>query len=133
LRDAADLRVRALVVEDDRDAADTLAVLLRRDGLDVAVARDGLDALVQASQQKPDVVLLDVLLPKLNGLEVCTYIRATEWGKRTAVIALTGWSRTSDMDQIARAGFDCHLVKPFGVEELLRAVHSTIEIRRSGE
>jgi CheY-like chemotaxis protein len=127
------MQLRALVVDDYQDAADTLAALLRREGLEVAVARDGADALAQADKLRPDVVLLDVLLPKLSGLEVCAAIRKREWGRRTAVIALTGWARQSDSALVNEAGFDFHLRKPFGTEELLNAVHSTIEKRRSAE
>jgi DNA-binding response OmpR family regulator len=131
---AANLQFRVLIVDDNQDAADTLAVVLRRIGLEVAVARDGIDALEQADRLKPDVVLLDVLLPKMNGLEVCRGMRQTEWGKRTAVIALTGLaSRESDFVRIKEAGFDFCLLKPFGAEELLKTVQSALEARRAAE
>src|SRR5262245_16242642 len=116
--------VRVLIVEDNADGAETLAALLRLEGFAIEVARDGLDALEVADRMQPDVVLLDIGLPKVNGYDVCRHIRTSAWGTKTAVIALTGWGQEEARARSARAGIDLHLVKPVRDADLLRAVRS---------
>jgi DNA-binding response OmpR family regulator len=113
-----------LIVEDNPDGADTLSALLRIGGFATEVARDGLEALEAADRFKPDVVLLDIGLPKVNGYDVCRHIRATAWGKNTAVIAVTGWGEEEARAKSAQAGVDLHLVKPVRDADLLRAIRS---------
>ena len=82
---------RILVVDDNRDAATSLAELLQLSGHEAEIARDGLEALQMTQNLRPDVVLLDIGLPKLNGFEVARKIRQETWGKNMMLVALTGW------------------------------------------
>jgi CheY-like chemotaxis protein len=122
---AASLRV--LVVDDNRDGAEMLAALLEIDGHVVELAFDGPSALAAAEAFKPDMVLLDIGLPVMNGFDVCQQIRRHEWGQRMNMVALTGWGQESDRARSAAAGFDAHLVKPVDQEALLRVLASTAE------
>ncbi|HEX3656053.1 MAG TPA: ATP-binding protein [Pirellulales bacterium] len=103
---------RILVVDDNRDAADALGMMLRLLGNQPRMAYDGLEAVKVAGEFQPDVVLLDIGLPKLNGYEAAERIRAQPWGKRIVLIALTGWSQDDDKRRSREAGFDHHMVKP---------------------
>jgi CheY-like chemotaxis protein len=109
---------RILVVDDDDDTTLSLATLLRLDGYEAHVARDGREALRMAELQQPDVILLDVVLPDLDGLEVCRRIRAEPWGKRIRVIGLSGWDRREARANARQAGFDCYLLKPVEYADL---------------
>jgi CheY-like chemotaxis protein/two-component sensor histidine kinase len=103
---------RILVVDDNGDSADSLAMLLKFLGNDVETAYDGEHALEAAQTSRPDVVLLDIGMPRLNGYEVCRRLRAQPWGRRLCLIALTGWGQEEDRNRTREAGFDHHLVKP---------------------
>jgi len=105
-------RRRILVVDDNQDAAISLALLLRIMGFETKTAYDGLEALDVAAAFRPDVVLLDIGMPKLNGYEVCRRIRQQVWGKDMVLFALTGWGQEQDQRRSLDAGFDAHLVKP---------------------
>lgn len=106
---------RVLVVDDNQDAADTLALLLELMGHQTRTAHDGLAALEAAEAFRPDVVLLDIGLPKMNGYDVCRKLREQPWGREAFLVALTGWGQAEDQRKASEAGFDRHLVKP--VEE----------------
>ena len=103
---------RILVVDDSRDAADSLAVLLRLEGHETHVAYDGLAAVETAARLQPDVILLDIGLPILNGYEAARTIREQERDKRPLLVALTGWGKEEDRQRSREAGFDAHVVKP---------------------
>jgi PAS domain S-box-containing protein len=103
---------RILVVDDNRDAAQSLAVLLKLAKNEVRLAFDGEEALAVAAQWRPEVVLLDIGLPKLNGFEVARRVRQLPWGASPVLVALTGWGQDEDRLQSRDAGFDGHLVKP---------------------
>ena len=109
---------RILVVDDNKDAVESLALLLVIGGQTVATARDGLDALAQFTAFVPDVVVLDIGLPGLNGYEVARRIRSMESGKRVILVALTGWGQDEDRRRTVEAGFDHHLVKPVDFDAL---------------
>jgi len=113
---AAPLKI--LVVDDNVDAASALTMLLEFDGHDTRAAHDGVEALEAAETFRPDVILLDVGLPRINGLEVCRRIRAQAWGQDIVLVALTGWSQKMDRRLSHEAGFDYHVVKPVEHEEL---------------
>jgi signal transduction histidine kinase len=102
---------RILVVDDNQDAADSLAILLDTMGHDVRTAYDGLSAVGTADVFQPSVVLLDIGLPKLNGYEVARRIR-DQRGRDVTLIALTGWGQDDDRRRSKDAGFDHHLTKP---------------------
>jgi PAS domain S-box-containing protein len=103
---------RILVVDDNRDSASSLAMLLRLAGNETQTAFDGLAAVEAAAAFEPDVVLLDIGLPRLNGYEVARKIRAQPWGKEMVLVALTGWGQDEDRKKSKDAGFNGHMVKP---------------------
>ena len=104
--------LRILVVDDNRDGADSLAMMLRVLGNDTRTAYDGEEAVAAAAEYRPDVILLDLGMPKLNGYEACRRIRELPFGKEVIVIAQTGWGQEEDRQRSKAAGFDHHLVKP---------------------
>ena len=104
--------LRVLVVDDNRDAAISLTMLLQMAGHETRTAHDGVEALDAAAAFRPDFVLLDIGLPKLNGYEVARKIRGEPWGKDIALIALSGWGQDEDRRKSREAGFDGHLIKP---------------------
>jgi PAS domain S-box-containing protein len=120
---------RILVVDDNKDSADSLAMLLELTGHDVFVAHDGHSALEAVELRRPDIVLLDIGLPSLNGHEVCRRIRQQAWGKTTVIIALTGWGQEEDRRRSQEAGFDGHLVKPVDHGHLLALLESLMRPR----
>jgi signal transduction histidine kinase/ActR/RegA family two-component response regulator len=103
---------RILVADDNVDAADSLAVLLRLDGHEVRTAHDGLEALHLATAFQPDLALLDIDMPKLNGYDVAQGIREAPWGRKVMLVALTGWGQEDDRRRAQEAGFTHHLIKP---------------------
>lgn len=103
---------RVLVVDDNADAADSLAMMLRMLGNDVAVAHSGQEGLSLTEQFHPELLLLDLGMPELDGYEVARRIRSQPWGRSIIVAALTGWGQEEDRRRSRQAGFDHHLVKP---------------------
>jgi signal transduction histidine kinase/ActR/RegA family two-component response regulator len=115
---------RILVADDNRDSADLFATFLRLMGHEVCTAYDGVEAVETAERFRPDAVVLDIGMPRLNGEEACRRIRSTSWGRDVVLIAVTGWDQDQNRDRIVTAGFDAHLVKPVdpgAVIELLTA------------
>ena len=111
--------LKVLVVDDNRDIVDTLVILLESTGNEARVAYDGLEAVRLAEQHRPDVILLDLGLPKIDGYEACRRIREHAWGRRMMVYALTGFGHDDDRDRSRESGFDMHLTKPVEPEVLL--------------
>ena len=107
---AASLRI--VVADDNRDAAATLAALLELSGHEVAVVNDGAAALEAIEESRPDIALLDIGMPTLNGYDIAKRVRATEWGGAITLVAVTGWGQDADRDQAFAAGFNHHWVKP---------------------
>jgi signal transduction histidine kinase/ActR/RegA family two-component response regulator len=103
---------RILVVDDNRDSADSLAMLLELTGHEVHIAHDGLEAVEGAAAFQPQVILLDIGLPGLNGYEAARRIREQQRHKAPTLVALTGWGQEQDHSRSEEAGFDAHLVKP---------------------
>jgi PAS domain S-box-containing protein len=112
--------LRILIVDDNRDGADSLAMMLRLLGNDTRTAYDGEQALVLAAEYQPDVILLDLGLPKLNGYEACRHIRQQPRGKELIIIAQTGWGQDEDRRRTHEAGFDHHMVKPVDPAALIK-------------
>lgn len=113
---------RILVVDDNKDSADSLKMLLRLKGNDLHTAYDGLEAVAEAETFRPELVLLDIGLPKLNGYDVARRIRQQPWGLHMVLVALTGWGQDEDRRRSQEAGFNFHIVKPVdlaALEELL--------------
>ena len=103
---------RILIVDDNLDAAASLAMLLKITGNETHTANDGLEAVEAAATFRPEIVLLDIGLPKLNGYEAYRRIREQPWGKNIVVVALTGWGQAEDREKSRNAGFEGHMVKP---------------------
>jgi CheY-like chemotaxis protein len=108
---------RVLVVDDNKDAADTLEAYLAMEGFSVAVAYDGAAALEQVQTHAPDVVLMDIGMPRMDGYAAARMIRAA--GRPVRLIALTGWGQALDKVKAQQAGFDHHLVKPVDLATLI--------------
>jgi CheY-like chemotaxis protein len=116
----ASSRHRVLVVDDNVDAAVSLGMLLKLAGQDVRVAYDGPAALRQATDFRPQLVLLDIGMPGMDGYEVCRRLRRESSLERTKVVALTGWGQDEDRRRSHEAGFDHHIVKPVEPSALQR-------------
>jgi len=113
------------VVDDNRDSAAMLAMLLGQSGHEVQLAHDGIEGVETAEQSRPDVILLDIGMPRLNGYDACRRIRALPGCAGTLIVAMTGWGQQQDRERSAEAGFDAHLVKPLdprALRELLACV-----------
>jgi len=109
---------RVLVVDDNADAAESLGMLLEMMGNQAHIAHDGLQALEMAAALKPDIVLLDIGLPGLNGHDTARRMRADSGTADAVLVALTGWGEAEDRRRSREAGFDYHLVKPVQIEDL---------------
>jgi two-component system, OmpR family, response regulator MprA len=120
--------MRVLVVDDEPSVREALERVLRLDGFDVELAEDGMQAVRRMAVQAPDAVVLDVLMPRLDGLEVCRRLRDT--GDRTPVLMLTARDAVGDRVAGLEAGADDYLVKPFALEELLARLRALL--RRTG-
>ncbi len=132
------VRRKILVADDNKDAADSLSMLLLVMGNDVRTASDGQEALEIASEFRPDVILLDIGMPRLNGYDTCHRIREQPWGKNILIVAVTGWGQQEDRRRSTEVRFDHHMVKPVApaeLEKLLRfasPVHSANGLRSGG-
>ncbi|MEP2776520.1 MAG: PAS domain S-box protein [Luteolibacter sp.] len=124
--------LRLLIVDDNEDGADSLAMILKIMGNETHTAYDGEQAVAAAEKIRPDVILLDIGMPKLNGYEACRRIRGTEAGKGMVIIAQTGWGQEEDRARTREAGFDHHLVKPVNPQELKELLESIAEKRGQG-
>ena len=105
-------RRRILVVDDNHDAAITMSMMLKLLGHELRTAHDGEAAIEEAEEFRPEVMLLDIGLPKLNGYDVARHIRSQVWGRTLFLVALTGWGQQDDKRRAAEAGFDHHFTKP---------------------
>jgi CheY-like chemotaxis protein len=106
------------VVDDNEDSACSMAELLKLCGNDARTAHDGIEAVEAAEAFRPDVILMDVGMPRLNGYDATRRIRERPWGTSVAIIAVTGWGQEGDRVQSRDAGCDGHLVKPIELAEL---------------
>jgi CheY-like chemotaxis protein len=111
-------RRRVLVVDDNIDAANSLAMMLKLVGNEVRLAYDGVEAVEAAAEYRPDVILLDIGMPTLNGYDACRRIREHPWGRKPFIVALTGWGQEEDKRRSRDAGFDSHVVKPVDLNAL---------------
>jgi PAS domain S-box-containing protein len=113
---------RILIADDNDDALQALSWLLEIHGHEVHIARDGLEAVRAAATVRPDIVILDIGMPKLDGYGAAERIRGEPWGRPMKLVAQTGWGQPSDKLRATQAGFDLHLTKPIDVERLVAAL-----------
>jgi PAS domain S-box-containing protein len=111
---------RVLVVDDNHDSGDSLCLLLKTKGHDVRTARDGLEAIAAAREFKPEIILMDVGMPNLNGYDATRRIRETDNGRDIFIVALTGWGQAEDVQHSREAGCSAHLIKPVNFAALDR-------------
>jgi CheY-like chemotaxis protein len=113
-------RVRALVIEDNKDAAESLCLLLHQAGCETDVAHSGLEGIDTALVNRPDIVFCDIGLPGLDGYAVARRLRAEDWGQHVTLVAVTGYGREEDRRRAEAAGFDMHFVKPADPAAIVR-------------
>ena len=118
-------RLRILVADDNADGADSLAMLLQAQGHVVLTAQDGRRAVEVAEAFAPDVILMDVAMPNLDGLEATREIRRRSWGQGIRIIALTAWGQETERRRTREAGMDAHLVKPIDPNVLAAVLRAT--------
>lgn len=122
-------RCRVLVADDNVDAAETLGMLVRMMGSDVQIAADGRQAIAMAEQFRPNVILMDIGMPHIDGYEATRQIRRQTWGSEAVIVALTGWGQEEDRRRSQEAGFDGHLTKPAEPAELQQILANPTRMR----
>ncbi|MFS2003914.1 response regulator [Duganella sp. CT11-25] len=113
-------KMKVLVVDDNQDAADSLAALLEIDGFDVRAVYDGSAAIAAVAQSQPDMIVMDLGMPGMDGYETARAIRQRPGAERILMLALTGWGQSDARRRTLEAGFDHHLVKPVELEQIIR-------------
>ena len=121
---------KALVIEDDKNIAELLRLYLEKDGFDVSIAADGGKGLQLAEEESPDVVLLDIMLPVMDGWQVCREIRRTS---QVPIIMLTAKGETFDKVSGLEMGADDYVTKPFEVKELIARIHAVMRRTDGGD
>lgn len=111
---------RILVVDDNRDSAESLYLVSKLLGQDAYAVHDGYEAIEVAERLQPEMILLDIGMPGLSGLDVCSRIGEKPWGKDVMLVAITGWGQEVDRRKSKEAGFDLHLVKPVAHEDITK-------------
>lgn len=113
-------KMQVLVVDDNRDAADSLAALLEIDGFDARAVYDGASAIAATAEAIPEMIVMDLGMPGMDGYETARAIRQRPGAERILMIALTGWGQNDARRRTGEAGFDHHLVKPVELEQIIR-------------
>ncbi|MGV3559215.1 response regulator [Larkinella arboricola] len=122
---------RILVVDDNQDSATTLTMLLKLKGNEVHTRYGGRTGLEAAENLHPQVVILDIGMPGMDGYETCRHIRQQPWGKDTVIVALTGYGREEDKRKTQEAGFDGHLIKPVDLASLTQLLDTLFSRERT--
>ena len=122
--------LRVLIADDNRDSADSFAILLQVKGHEVCVAYAGDEAMVMGARFRPQLVLLDLAMPDIDGYEVARRIRANEWGSSVTLVAVTGLGQANDLRKTRENGFDHHLVKPVEISSLESVLKRCAEEQR---
>ena len=125
--------VHALIVEDEESILLSLEFLLKQEGYSVATAQDGAAALQAAAVQAPDLVLLDVMLPHIDGFEVCRQMRANPLLKNTRIMMVTARGRDSEVEHGLALGADAFLTKPFSTRELMEKIRTLLAADRTAD
>ncbi len=123
------MRARILIVDDEPAIAMSLEFLLSNDGYETKIARDGVEALRSASEFQPDLIVLDLMLPRMSGLAVCRALRADPQQSGIKVLMLTARGGTADLERGNVAGVDAYQVKPFSTQDLLTQVRRLLEMK----
>jgi CheY-like chemotaxis protein len=132
--EASTLRLRVMVIDDNSDITESMEVLLRMLDHDVEVAHDGATALRRAPDFQPDVVLLDIGLPHMDGYQVARALRSIPTLKDSLLVACTGYGRADDREAAGKAGFDQHVIKPMSADTLIEILAVAQErVRRDGD
>lgn len=132
-RKGAALGCRILIADDNRDAAESMSMVLRLMGNEVRTVHDGVQAIEEAAAFRPDVLLLDIGMPRMNGYDVARRVRAQRWGGDMILVALTGWGQDDDKRKAIEAGFDQHFTKPVNpgvLEKLVKGLHAAAITRQ---
>jgi CheY-like chemotaxis protein len=111
-----------VIVDDNVDAATIMALMLRRLGHTVRVAHNGSQAIELCAGSPPEIVLMDIGMPVMDGHEACRQMRRSEWGRAIFIVALTGWGSDEDRQRSKESGFDRHLVKPITRDDLIAVI-----------
>ena len=118
---------RVLIVDDEPNIVISVEFLMKREGFGVSVARDGSEALERIRGERPDLVVLDVMMPKLNGFEVCEAVRADPELAGTLIVMLTAKGRVAEMSKGLALGADAYIAKPFSTRDLVARVKSLLD------
>jgi DNA-binding response OmpR family regulator len=121
---------RILIVDDEPNIVISLEYLLKREGWETSVAGDGEAALAALEQAQPDLVILDVMLPRLNGFEVCRRIRADPRWRALRILMLTAKGRDIEMEKGLGLGADAYVTKPFSTKDLVARIHALLAVPR---
>ena len=117
---------RILVVDDNQDSATTLTMLLKLKGHEVYTRYGGRQGLEAAESVRPEVIILDIGMPEMDGYETCRQIRRQPWGKDVVIAALTGYGQEEDKRKTREAGFDGHLIKPVDLSALTQLLDTLL-------
>lgn len=129
---ATDSRQRIVAADDNADALNAVALMLRMKGHRVQTAINGVEAIAQIRSQRPDVALLDIGMPGMDGYEVARLVRQEPWGNGLLLVAMTGWGQAKDKRQALEAGFDAHMTKPVDLHEL-EQLFSSKQLKRQAQ
>jgi DNA-binding response OmpR family regulator len=121
---------RVLIVDDEPNIVISLEYLVKREGYEAAIAPDGEAALAALAEQTPDLVVLDVMLPKMNGFELCERIRADPRWRDTKILMLTARGRETEVARGLRLGADAYVTKPFSTKDLVAQMNELLGVRR---
>ena len=120
---------KILIIEDEKTLADSLGEKLTQEGFDVLRAEDGITGLDMAFQNEPDLILLDIVMPKMNGLEMLSRLRKDDWGKLVPVILLTNYENTTKMEEVKQYGVEDYLIKSgTKLQDIVDKVRSVIKL-----
>jgi DNA-binding response OmpR family regulator len=121
---------RILIVDDEPNIVISLEYLVKREGYEAAIAPDGEASLAALAEQAPDLVVLDVMLPKMNGFELCERIRADPRWRDTKILMLTARGRETEVARGLRLGADAYVTKPFSTKDLVAQMNELLGVRR---
>jgi len=120
------MAVKVLIIEDEPAIADNLQALLQAKGYEAVCAYDGLEGMAQARRLHPQIILLDIMLPRISGIDICRKLKADAATKHIRIVMVTGLGRTADVEQAFAAGADDYLIKPFDADRIFRKIDKVL-------